>query len=345
MAVAPWILLPLLSARAGSERSAALRSGSAILLLGAVNAVASLVTLVLPLWWILTRVRSVRLRLLGWWIPAVVAATVWWIGPLILLGRYSPPFLDWIESARVTTAVASPTEALRGTTQWLAGINTGSPVWPAGWSTLTDRNAIICGLVLAAFGVFGLAKAEGPWVWFARGGLVIGLVAVTFGHAGGVAPPWSGWEADLLDRALAPFRNNHKFEPIVRLPLAIGLAHGLPLATAWLRRQGAPWPRLALFSVVLALVGQTAAPALVSVVQRGPFLAVPDAWSEEAQWLGDHPDGGRALVLPGGNSSARVWGEPRDEPIQPFATTPWAVRDGVPLGSAGAACPPRRSRT
>ena len=336
MAVAPWILLPLLSARAGSERSAALRSGSAILLLGAVNAVASLVTLVLPLWWILTRVRSVRLRLLGWWIPAVVAATVWWIGPLILLGRYSPPFLDWIESARVTTAVASPTEALRGTTQWLAGINTGSPVWPAGWSTLTDRNAIICGLVLAAFGVFGLAKAEGPWVWFARGGLVIGLVAVTFGHAGGVAPPWSGWEAALLDRALAPFRNNHKFEPIVRLPLAIGLAHGLPLATAWLRRQGAPWPRLALFSVVLALVGQTAAPALVSVVQRGPFLAVPDAWSEAAQWLGDHPDGGRALVLPGGNSSARVWGEPRDEPIQPFATTPWAVRDGVPLGSAGA---------
>ena len=46
MAIAPWILLPLLAVAPGGERPAALRSAAAILLLGAVNAVASLATLV-----------------------------------------------------------------------------------------------------------------------------------------------------------------------------------------------------------------------------------------------------------------------------------------------------------
>ena len=52
MAVAPWVLVPLLTVAPGRVHAAALRSGVAVLLLGAVNAVASLAVLVLPLWWI-----------------------------------------------------------------------------------------------------------------------------------------------------------------------------------------------------------------------------------------------------------------------------------------------------
>ncbi|MBR7742187.1 DUF3367 domain-containing protein [Phycicoccus sp. BSK3Z-2] len=337
MAVAPWVLLPLLAVRPGDERSAALRSGVAVLALGAVNAVASLATLVLPAWWILTRRGRPRRLLLGWWSVAVVLASAWWVGPLVLLGRYSPPFLDWIEDARVTTSVASVTEALRGTTQWIATIGgSQAAVWPAGWVVLTSRNVVLLGLVVVLAGLLGLALARGPWAGFARGGLLLGLVLVTFGHLGGVAPPWAGAEADLLDRALAPFRNTHKFEPVVRLPLALGVAHALPLAVTWLRSRGAPWPALAPALVVTALVGQTAVPAALGVVQRGPFVAVPAAWSETARWLADHDDGGRTLLLPGGNAPARFWGEPKDEPLQPYAESPWVVRDAVPLGSAGA---------
>lgn len=337
MAVAPWILLPLLAVPPGGERAAALRSGAAILLLGAVNAVASLAVLVLPLWWVLSRTAPARWKLLGWWSGAVLLATAWWIGPLVILGRYSPPFLDWIEDARVTTAVASPTEALRGTTQWIATIGgSENAVWPAGWVVLSSRNVILFGLTIVVAGMVGLALARGPWTAFARGGLLIGLVLVTFGHVGGVAPPWAGQEADLLDGLLAPFRNTHKFEPVVRLPLALGVAYGLPLTLPWLRSRGAPWPAIATALVVVALIGQTAAPAFVGVIQRGEFRRVPDAWSQAARWLDAHPDGGRALLLPGGNAPARLWGEPKDEPLQPFATQPWIVRDAVPLGSAGA---------
>lgn len=337
MAVAPWVLLPLLAVQPGRERAAALRSGLAILLLGAVNAVASLAVLVLPLWWIVTRRGRVRLVLLGWWSVAVVLATAWWIGPLVLLGRYSPPFLDWIEDGRVTTAVAGVTEALRGTTQWIATIGgEQNAVWPSGWVVLTSRNVILFGLVVVLAGLLGIAAARGPWTVFARGGLLIGLVLVTFGHVRGVAAPWSGAEADLLDGVLAPFRNTHKFEPVLRLPLVLGVAHGLPLAVAWLRRQQAPWPLIAPAVVVLALVGQTAVPALVGTIQRGPFLEVPGAWEQAATWLDEHPDQGRTLLLPGGNAPGRLWGEPKDEPLQPIATQPWIVRDAVPLGSAAA---------
>ncbi len=337
MAIAPWILLPLLAVAPGHERAAALRSGVAVLALGAVNAVASLAVLVLPLWWILTRRGRVRPVLLGWWSLAVVLATAWWVGPLVLLGRYSPPFLDWIEDARVTTAVASVTEALRGTTQWIATIGGGqNAVWPAGWAVITSRNVIVAGLVVVLAGLLGLALARGPWAGFARGGLLLGLVLVTFGHVVGLAPPWAPAQADLLDGVLAPFRNTHKFEPVVRLPLALGVAHALPLAAAWLRHRGAPWPGIAPAMVVLALIGQTAVPAFVGVIQRGPFVAVPAAWSEAASWLDATDDGGRVLLLPGGSAPARFWGEPKDEPLQPLAGSPWIVRDAVPLGSAAA---------
>ncbi|MGL5912036.1 MAG: alpha-(1-_3)-arabinofuranosyltransferase domain-containing protein, partial [Phycicoccus sp.] len=337
MALAPWILAPLIAPVPGRERAAALRSGVAVLLLGAVNAVASLAVLVLPLWWILTRRGRVRRLLLGWWVLAVGLATAWWIGPLLLLGRYSPPFLDWIEDSRVTTAVASVTEALRGTTQWIATIGgADDAVWPGGWVLLTSRNAMLFGLVIVCAGLLGLALAQRPWSAFARGGLALGLVLVTFGHSTGVAGPWAEIAADLLDGVLAPFRNTHKFEPVIRLPVVIGVAHGLPWAVDRLRRSAAPWPRIAPALVVLALVGQTAVPAFVGVIQRGPFVAVPRAWEDAARWLGDHPDGRRTLVLPGGNAPARLWGDPKDEPLQPHATQPWIVRDAVPLGSAGA---------
>lgn len=337
MAVAPWILLPLVSFAPGLERSAALRSGTAILLLGAVNAVASLAVLVLPLWWILTRQGRPRRALLGWWSASVVIATAWWIGPLLLLGRFSPPFLDWIEESRVTTSAASVTESLRGTTQWLAAISGGkSAIWPAGWAVLSSRNVVLFGLVIVLAGLIGLALARRPWSVFARGGLLIGLVLVTMGHLGGVAGPWAGAEADLLDGVLAPFRNTHKFEVVVRLPIAIGIAHALPLTVRGLQRIRAPWPQLGAALVVLALIGQTAAPAFIGVLQRGPFLGVSRAWADAAQWLAEHPDGGRTLLLPGGNAPARFWGEPRDEPMQTVATEPWIVRDGVPLGGAGA---------
>lgn len=135
MALTPWVLLPLVrGSREGSERRAAALSGLALLCVGGVNAAATGVTLILPVWWLVTRAPGPRLRRLWlWWVAAVIGATFWWLIPLALLGGYSPPFLDWIESAAVTTSVASPINALRGVTQWVAYLPGHGPPGPP-WS-------------------------------------------------------------------------------------------------------------------------------------------------------------------------------------------------------------------
>jgi arabinofuranan 3-O-arabinosyltransferase len=337
MAVAPWVLVPLVAYRPGGERRAAAWSAVAVLAAGAVNAVATLAILVLPGWWLLTRRERRAWRLTGWWAAFVVLASAWWMGPLLLLGRYSPPFLDWIESSKVTTAGASLTEALRGTTQWIAALSGArGPQWPAGWEVLTSRPVIYLGLCLAVVGLAGLWRAEHPWRSFARGGLLIGLVLVTLGSVRSVSSPVAPTFATLLDGPLAPFRNTHKFEPTVRLVLCLGIAHVLPLLQDWLRRQGVRVPAIGTAVVVLAIVGQAAFPAVQGVSQRGQFLEVPGYWEQAADWVAKNGGGGRTLVLPGATNPASYWGDSRDEPLQPLADSPWMVRDAVPLGSAGA---------
>lgn len=337
MALAPWVMLPLVRFAIGGERAVAFRSGVAVLMLGAVNAAATLAALVPAGLWILTRHRHVRWRLAGWWSLAVLLACLWWIGPLLLMGAYSAPFLNWIETASVTTQSASLTEASRGTTQWLAGLVTeAGPLWPSGFEILTQRPAILLGLIVVVIGLFGVWWARGEWAFFVRTSLIVGLILVTFGHSGALSGAFSSEFGRLLDGILVPFRNTHKFEPVVRIALVLGLAHALPRIQAAARLVRAPWPRLGYFVVAVCLVGQAASPAIAGVSQRGPYLAVPDYWQATARYLEKHDDGSRTLVLPGINGVSTIWGSPRDEPLQPLARSPWITRDGVPLGSASA---------
>lgn len=337
MALTPWVVLPLVRVDRGDVRGAALRSGCVVLLVGAVNATATLAAVIPAGLWILTRSADVRRTLLGWWLLSVALASVWWIGPLLLLGRYSPPFLDWIEAAAVTTAPASLPEALRGTTQWIAGIRgTSGPLWLAGFEVVTSPIVVAMGLVVAVVGLGGLWRAPRVWADYARVLLLTGLVLVTLGRVGPMTGLGAEHVANWLDGALTPLRNTHKFEPLVRLALVMGLAHALPAVQAGLRLLRAPWPRLGYAVVILALVAQTAAPALTGVSQRGRYLDIPAHWEEAAQWLSRNPAPGRTLVVPGSNAASSVWGDPRDEPLQAVGETPWIVRDGVPLGSAGA---------
>lgn len=337
MALAPWVLVPLVAVTEGDERRAAARSSVAFALAGAVNAVATLALLPLPVWWLLTRRSSRRWRLVAWWTAGITAVSLWWALPLVLLGRYSPPFLDWIESSSVTTAGASTTEALRGTTQWIAGI-TGArgPQWPAGWQVLTAAPVVGLGLALVALALWGVWTADRRWSLFVRGGLAGGLLLVTLGRVAVGTGPLAPLFSDLLDGPLAPFRNTHKFEPVIRVVLCIGLAHAIPVAVTALRRAGSRVPQVVQLVAVLAIVAQAAAPALQGVSQRGQFLAVPDYWKQTATWLQENRSTGRTLVLPGATAPASYWGDPRDEPLQALAESPWIVRDAVPLGSAGA---------
>ena len=136
-ALAPWVLVPLvIGARSGSPRRAAALSALAVAAVGGVNAAATFAVVPLGVLWLLTREPGPRRRaLLLWWPPLVLVATAWWLVPLLLLARYSPPFLDYIETASVTTFPTSVVDVLRGTSHWVPYVD---PTWRAGNDLLTQ---------------------------------------------------------------------------------------------------------------------------------------------------------------------------------------------------------------
>ena len=338
-AVAPWVLIPLVSVAGGrlTPRRGAALSGVAVLVAGGVNAVATAAVLPLGAWWILTRFRGrIRFVLLGWWAAAVALATLWWAVPLLLLGRYSPPFLDWIESSSVTTLITSPDTVLRGTTQWVAYVvEPGGPTWPGGWALVTTPVLILATGIVAAVGLAGLALKSTPYRAFLVGGLLIGVVLVSMGHTGVVQGIAASSLQDALDGVLAPLRNTHKFDLILRLPLALGVGFALDALMRRATRRHPLGPRVVAGAMTMVVVLGAWPMATGALARDRSFEAIPDYWTEAAQWLGEESPDGRALVVPGASFGIYSWGRTQDEPLQPLATSPWAVRDAVPLSSAG----------
>jgi arabinofuranan 3-O-arabinosyltransferase len=190
MAVAPWALVPLVRVRPGGQVTAAARSGIAIALAGGVNAVAAGTVLPLPAWWLITRRGGpLRRSLARWWLLAVAFAIAWWLAPLIILGRYSPPFLDWIESAVATTSHASLPSAWRGTTQWVAWFRLPDPIWPAGWEVISSPVIAALTWILIGIAVVALLRRDMPYRLFLAGGVIGGLALLTFGYVGALTPP------------------------------------------------------------------------------------------------------------------------------------------------------------
>lgn len=364
-ALAPWALVPLVSTDRTTPRARGLRAAVPILLVGGVNAVATLTALMLPGLWLMTRRWSRDLVATAlWWLLGVGLACAWWAIPLVTLRSVSPPFLDWIESSTVTTRFTDVAGALRGTTSWMAHLaDPTGPVWGAGWSLVTGSTAIVGQSILAALGLVGLARWRGPERWFLCCALTAGLSLVGMGHVGQAQGLAAGGLQGLLDGPLAPFRNTHKFQPIVSLVLCLGLggvlAEAIPARAArsrllrlgWAARTSAAARPASVLSMaarpegvrvaavtsaaVVALVA-VSAPAWTGALTRGrSYEVVPGYWREAAEWLARAGGHGRALVVPGAPTGDYLWGRSQDEPLQGLAATAWAVRDGVPLSSAG----------
>ncbi len=340
----PWVLLPLVRADLiGSPRRAAGLSALAVLCMGGVNGAMVVMALVLPGIYLLSRswTRD-HVKLTAWWGLFVFTATLWWILPLLLLGEYSLPFLDYIESATNTTAPMSLFEVLRGTNQWVAYVVQGTPWWPSGWLLIDNPVLMLATGLVAAVGLFGLTRASLPERRFLVLGVLTGVTLLTVGYVGTLDSPISGLVRHLLDGPLAPLRNVHKFEPVLRLPLMLAFIHGIsrlttatapPLSTSATRRRWASYGRPALGALLIVAM---AAPAWLLTLRPGPgWDEVPGYWNDAMSWVAKVDGRARTLLLPATGFGEYTWGRTVDEPAQALASSPWAVRNQVPLGSEG----------
>lgn len=314
--LAPWVLVPLLRGDKITGRDIAAAT-IPIALMGAINATATLAACIpagLVILW----------RRQGWLLlPAAVAVSAWWIGPLLVLGKYSPPFTDFIESSYVTTRWLNLLEILRGTTHWTPFADTERE---AGYLLVSQPVFVLATVAIAACGLAGLAlstqsttnssarlRFHGLWLVMLLVGIAV--LAASYGQ--------------LLDDVLAPLRNLHKFDPLVRIPLLLGVANlgtvlQLPATSEFSRRAAA-----GLGVAVIALVA--VAPVWSGrLLPTGAYREVPDYWQQATDFLNGNVDT-RTLLVPETSFARQEWGWTRDEPAQPLLDVPWAVRDAVPL--------------
>ncbi|WP_295804598.1 alpha-(1-_3)-arabinofuranosyltransferase family protein [uncultured Corynebacterium sp.] len=306
--LAPWVLLPFLKPVTLGWRDAA-PSVVAVACMGAVNATATLAAC-LPAGLILLWRRAGKASLV--WLAGCAAVSAWWIIPLLILGRYAPPFTEFIESAHVTTRWLNLAEILRGTTSWAPFVDTERI---AGNELATEPVFVLFTAGVAALGLVGLSRLPRVWSFM----LLVG-VAVLGTHA--------AWYLDALDGPLAALRNVHKFDPLVRIPLVLGVAAiaarvRLPRTLSLGRRQAAG------LLVCLVVMGATAPAWAGRLLPKGAYEEVPAYWHEAASFMNSLDT--RVLIYPPASFARQDWGWTRDEPAQPLLDVPWAVRDAIPL--------------
>ena len=316
--LAPWVILPFLG-RLGWRAVAA--AVIPVALMGAVNATATLAACLpagLVILWRILRRDARALRTAAGWLAGCLAVSLWWIGPLVILGRYAPPFTDFIESAFVTTRWLNLIEILRGTTSWAPFVDTERT---AGNLLVSNPTFVLLTAAIAALGAWGLTLRTTP-----HRGLWVSMLLVGVAVLGTSFTPW----LELLDGPLAPFRNLHKFDPLVRIPLLVGVAGlGTHLPVP---RTLTPGRREAAAGLVLVCGAAVLAPAWSGrLLPQGTWEHVPGYWQEASALLNREAAGTRTLIVPESSFARQTWGWTRDEPAQPLLDVPWAVRDAIPL--------------
>jgi len=337
-AMLPWVVLPVLlylAGRLGAGRALVL-SGAAVVAMGGVNAVENAGALplaaILVVW--AAASRRTTWRFASAWAGVVLVASLWWVLPLLVLAGYAPPFYEYVESASNTTAIVGWSEAVRGDSHWVAYLITGDrPWWPAAFALATDRVLVLTAAVIAATGLVGLTLFRHPVRVPLVVSLVVGLTALTVAHGGWEGSPVSGSARALLDDQLQIFRNVHKIDPTVRLPVAIGFGHAVAVAWRWLEAR-IPSPTLARAVAVTVpgmLVLSLGQPFIANDARTPGWEEIPDSWVAARDYVAEHADGSRTLVLPGSGFAQNTWGWTLDEPLLVLGGADFVTRSQVPL--------------
>jgi arabinofuranan 3-O-arabinosyltransferase len=357
VSLVPWIVVPLTSmrpwlsgpagpgsgrGRTASRARAVARSAVAIALCSGLNAASTFAAVVPCGWYILTRPgTATRGRLLAWWLPAAALITVSWSVPLLLLSRYGVSIVPYTESTQVTATTTSLVNILRGTENWIGYQSmSGVPNRPLAFGIGTGVLQATLAGALAALGLAGLARRDMPerrfLLWLALGGIVV----ISLGYVSSLGSPPEGPLVALINGPASAFRNLWKFDPLVRLPLVLGLAHLLAVPRRDTPRSvstRAALPTVAVLRgvAVVALASLVVPTATTGLASPGSFSQIPSYWVAAGDWLTGHAGNQAVLVEPGAGFSEYTWGSPMDDVLQGLTNIDFAERNLGVVGSAG----------
>ncbi len=156
-----------------------------------------------------------------------------------------------------------------------------------------------------------------------------GVVIISLGYMSGLGNPLEQPLIGLINGPAAPFRNLWKFDPMLRLPLALGLAH-LIAAARVPRLRG-----LLIATAALALGSVGVLGFATGLASPGSFSQVPAYWVSAADWLTAHAGNQAVLVEPGAPFGEYIWGAPMDDVLQALTSVDYAERNLGALGSVG----------
>src|SRR5262249_14601008 len=136
------------------------------------------------------------------------------------------------ESAQVTASSTSLLNVFRGTEDWVGYLVVNGQNWrPLAFQIATDLVPALLLGVFAAVGLAGLTRRDLPERRFLLWSALLGVVIISLGYVSSLGNPLEPHLIALINGPGAAFRNLWKFDPLLRLPLALGLGHLLAVVT------------------------------------------------------------------------------------------------------------------
>ncbi|HUA43251.1 MAG TPA: alpha-(1-_3)-arabinofuranosyltransferase family protein, partial [Streptosporangiaceae bacterium] len=237
--------------------------------------------------------------------------------------------LPYTESAAITTSVTSLSDSLRGTENWITYlVVNGHPWWPVGYRISTGTAATVVTGLIAGLGLTGAVRRI-PHRRFLLCVLLAGVFLIATGYIGALGNPLAAPLDHVINGPLAPLRNLRKFDPLIRLPVALGLAGLLAAVRPGVHRR-------VVAIAAAGAIGVLAVPLYISGLSTpGSFSSVPSYWVSAADWLNSHAGTAAVLAEPGARFGQYTWGSPLDDILEPLDNGDWASSQLSAIGSVG----------
>ncbi|MDX6667181.1 MAG: arabinofuranan 3-O-arabinosyltransferase, partial [Solirubrobacteraceae bacterium] len=274
---------------------------------------------------------------------ATVAASLWWLAPIVVQGMYGIDFLKFTEQPGTIWGTTALPESLRLMGYWLSYVDVGFVGRVRLFFDDAHTMLFAPGVVVASLLVPALALAGFQWTRRWRYGpfflalALFGLIVMVAGFPEGTPLRRALTFTYYHLQPIQFLRTPYKAAPL--LVLAVAVLAGTAAAELWRRMRwvvpgsSLGMARAGLLVACAALIGASAWPLLRGrgIDRQVVWKRIPAAWTHTARGLDRTlPRNTRAVVLPGALFAFYRWGGTYDPILPALTRRPVAVRQIVP---------------